>query len=207
MTESLTGMSRLRRFIVAALCVPPAVLLHELGHWVGNTLAGLPEPTLHYASTGFRDQPAFWNAVRAGDMALAQTMGSVTGAGIGAFLGVAVTWGLMIGGAWLVRKPVVGIAAAALVLASAVRLLPVSILFIRGAAEHTDEAHVAQALSAPLLLPVLILLGVALAAVCIAVVVRSLPRTVRLVVMSDLVAGVVVGTMGWLGFVGPALLP
>jgi hypothetical protein len=127
MTESLTWMSRLRRFMAAALCVPPAVLLHEFGHWVGNTLAGLPEPTLHYASSGFRDQPAFWNAIRAGDMALAQTMGSVTGAGIGAFLGVAVTWGLMIGGVWLVRKPVVGIAAAALVLASAVRLLPVSI--------------------------------------------------------------------------------
>jgi hypothetical protein len=78
---------------------------------------------------------------------------------------------------------------------------------IRGAAEHTDEAHVAQALSAPLLLPALILIGVALATICIAAVVRSLPRAVRLVVMSDLVAGVVVGTVAWLGFVGPALLP
>lgn len=207
MTQHATLADRLRRIALAVACVPPAVLLHELGHWVGNTLAGLPEATIHYASTGFRNQPAFWSALRAGDLTLAETMGSVTGAGIGAFLGVAMSWVLMIGGAWLVRHPAISIVAAAMVLASAVRFVPVSVLFFRGAAEHTDEAHVAQAFSVPLLLPVLVLFGIVLSTICITAVFRKLPLVGRLSLMADLVVGVVIGTVAWLGFVGPALLP
>jgi hypothetical protein len=207
MAERVAFADRLRRTVLAAFCVPPAVLLHEFGHWIGNTLAGLPEPTLHYASSGFRNQPAFWNAVRSGDMALAETMGSVTGAGIAAFLGIAISWGLMIGGTWLVRRRIARIVAAAMVLASAVRFVPVGIMFIRGAAEHTDEAHVAQALSAPMLLSILVLLGITLAAISIITMVRSLPVGDRRALLIDLVAGVIAGTVVWLNFVGPALLP
>lgn len=207
MTERAALTDRLRRIALVALCVPPAVLLHEFGHWIGNALAGLPEPTLHYASTGFRNQPAFWTAVRTGDMALAETMGSVTGAGIAAFLGIAMSWGLMIGCAWLVRRPAVRIVAAAVVFASAVRFVPVGIFLVRGAAEHTDEAHVVQALSAPQLLPALILLGIGLAALSITTVVRSLPAGDRRSLLIDLVAGVITGTVLWMGVVGPALLP
>jgi hypothetical protein len=207
MSQRVPLTDRLRRISMAALCVPPAVLLHEFGHWIGNTLAGLPEPTIHYASSGFRNQPAFWNAVRAGDMALAETMGNVVGAGIGAFLGIAISWGLMIGGAWLVRRPAARIVAASLVLASAVRFIPVGIFLFRGAADHTDEAHVAQALSAPQFLPAFILFGIALAAICIVTVFRNLPLGDRRSLMSELVVGVIVGTVAWLGFIGPALLP
>lgn len=207
MAERMALTDRLRRIALAALCVPPAVLLHEFGHWVGNAMAGLSEPTLHYASTGFRNQPAFWTAVRTGDMALAETMGSVTGAGIAAFLGIAISWGLMIGCAWLVRTPTARIVAAAVVLASAVRFVPVGIFLIRGAAEHTDEAHVAQALSAPPLLSALIVLGIVLAAISIVTVVRSLPVGDRRALLIDLVGGVIAGTVVWMGFVGPALLP
>lgn len=207
MPQGVTLTDRLRRIAVAAACVPPAVLLHESGHWIGNTLAGLPDATIHYASTGFRNQPAFWNALRAGDMALAETMGSVTGAGIGAFLGIAMSWLLMIVGAWLVRRPALGIVAGAIVLASSVRFVPVSIMYARGAALHTDEAHVAQAFAVPSLLPALVLIGVALAVICIIAVFRNLPPTGRRALMIDLVVGVVAGTAAWLGFVGPALLP
>jgi len=192
---------------VAACCVPPAVLLHDFGPCVGFFLAGLPEPTVQYASSGFRHQPAFWTAVRAGDMALAETMGSVTGAGIAAFLGIAVSWGLMMGGAQLVRRPAIRIIAAAIVLASAVRFVPVGLFLLRGAAEHTDEAHVAQALSSPTLLPGLILLGIILAALSIRTVARNLPVGDRRALLSDLGAGVFAGTVAWMGFVGPALLP
>lgn len=198
---------RLRRIAVAAACVPPAVLLHEFGHWIGNVLAGLPEPTLHYASTGFRSQPAFWTAVRTGDMALAETMGSVTGAGVAAFLGIAISWGLMLGCAWLVRRPAARVVAAAVVLASAVRFLPVGIFLLRGAAEHTDEAHVAQALSTPSLVSALILLGIGFAAISIVTVVRSIPGDQRRALLVDLVGGVTAGTIAWMGLVGPALLP
>jgi hypothetical protein len=192
---------------VAACCVPPAVLLHEFGHWIGYILAGLPEPTVQYASSGFRHQPAFWTAVRAGDMALAETMGSVTGAGIAAFLGIAVSWGLMMGGAQLVRRPAIRIIAAAIVFASAVRFVPVGLFLLRGAAEHTDEAHVAQALSSPTLLPGLILIGIMLAVLSIRTVARNLPVGDRRALLSDLGAGVFAGTVAWIGFVGPALLP
>ena len=119
--------ARLRRTAVAASCVPPAVLLHEFGHWIGYVLAGIPDATVHYASSGFRNQPAFWNAVRDGDMALAGTMASVAGAGIAAFLGIAVSWGLMVGGALLVRRPAMRTVAAAMVFASAVRFVPVGL--------------------------------------------------------------------------------
>ncbi len=207
MIDRAAATHRLRRIALAALCVPPAVLLHEFGHWVGNTLAGIPEPTLHYASTGFRNQPAFWSAVRAGDMALAETMGSVSGAGVAAFLGIAISWGLMIAGAWLVRRPPLRIVASAVVFASAVRFVPVGIFLIRGTAEHTDEAHVAQALAAPLLLTPLILLGIVLAAISIIAVVRRLPVDERPGLLLDVVGGVVAGTVVWMGFVGPAVLP
>lgn len=207
MTQGVTLTDRLRRIAVAAACVPPAVLLHESGHWIGNTLAGLPDATIHYASTGFRNQPAFWNALRAGDMALAETMGSVTGAGIGAFLGIAMSWILMIVGAWLVRRPALAIVAGAIALASSVRFVPVSIMYVRGAAMHTDEAHVAQAFALPWLLPALALIGVALSVTCIIATYRSLPATGRRALMIDLVVGVVAGTVAWLNFVGPALLP
>jgi len=86
MTPPLALTARLRRIALVAACVPPAVWLHELGHWLGYGLAGLPEPTVHYASSGFKDQPAFWSAVRAGDFALAETMGSLNGAALAAFL-------------------------------------------------------------------------------------------------------------------------
>lgn len=207
MAERVALTDRLRRIAVAAVCVPPAVLLHEFGHWIGNALAGLPEPTLHYASTGFRNQPAFWTAVRTGDMALAETMGSVTGAGIAAWLGIAISWALMIGGAWLVRRPHIRVGAAAVALASSVRFVPVGIFLIQGAAEHTDEAHVAQALSAPPLVPILILLGIGLAALSIVTVVRRLPVADRRAFLIDVVGGVIVGTVVWMVAVGPALLP
>lgn len=207
MTERVTLTDRLRRIALAAVCVPPAVLLHEFGHWIGNVLAGLPEPTLHYASTGFRNQPAFWTAVRTGDMALAETMGSVTGAGIAAFLGIAISWGLMIGCAWLARRPAARIVAAAVVFASAVRFVPVGLFLMRGAAEHTDEAHVAQALLSPPFLPALIVLGIILATISIVTVVRNLPVVGRRAFLIDLVGGVIAGTVTWMGFVGPALLP
>lgn len=207
MTERRVLTDRLRRILLAALWVPPAVLLHEFGHWIGYALAGLPEPTIQYASSGFRHQPAFWNAVRAGDMALAETMGSVTGAGIAAFLGIAVSWSLMLGGAWIVRRPTVRMVAAAVVLASAVRFVPVGLFLLRGVAEHTDEAHVAQALSLPLLLPGLILLGIVLAAISILTVARNIPVRDRRALLSDLVIGVTAGTVAWMGLVGPALLP
>ncbi|MDX2261496.1 MAG: hypothetical protein SFU84_07330 [Gemmatimonadales bacterium] len=207
MTGRAALVDRLRRGILAACWVPPAVLAHEAGHWIGYVLAGLPEPTIQYASSGFRDQPAFWNAVRAGDMALAETMGSVTGAGIAAFLGIAVSWGLMLGGAWLVRRPRVRIAAAAVVLASAVRFVPVGLFLVRGVAQHTDEAHVAQAMGLPGLLPVLILFGILLAALSIRTVARTIPVGDRRALLSDLVLGVIAGTVAWMGVVGPAILP
>lgn len=207
MNSHATLENRLRRIAVAAACVPPAVLLHELGHWVGNTLAGLPDTTIHYASTGFRDQPAFWTALRAGDLALAETMGSVTGAGIGAFLGIAMSWLLMMTGAWFVRRTAFQTVAAAMVLASAVRFVPVGIMFSRGVAQHTDEAHVAQAFSAPMLLPALVLFGIGLAVACIITMIRRLPVEGRRGVVADLVVGVVLGTVAWLNVVGPALLP
>lgn len=200
-------IDRIRRTMIAALCVPPAVLLHESGHWTGYVLAGLPDATVHYASSGFRNQPAFWNAVRAGDMALAETMGSVTGAGIAAFAGIAISWVLMIAGSRLVRRQTIGTLAAAMVLASAVRFVPVGAFLVLGTAEHTDEAHVAQALSSPPLLSALILLGITIAAVSIITVARSLAVGDRRARLIELVVGVTGGTVAWMSFVGPALLP
>jgi len=181
--------------------------LHEFGHWIGYVLAGIPDATVHYASSGFRNQPAFWNAVRDGDMALAGTMASVAGAGIAAFLGIAVSWALMVGGALLVRRPAMRTVAAAMVFASAVRFVPVGLFLFRGTAEHTDEAHVAQALLSPPQTSALILLGITLAVISMIAVVRNLPVGDRRTQLIDLLVGVIAGTVAWLGFVGPALLP
>jgi hypothetical protein len=96
---------------------------------------------------------------------------------------------------------------AAIVFASAVRFLPVGLFLVRGNAEHTDEAHVAQALLSPVFVWVFIPLGILIAAVSIAAVAGRLPPDGKRVMLFDLIAGVVIGTLAWMGFVGPAVLP
>ena len=50
-----------------ALAFPIAVLLHELGHFVGYSVFGFPDPVLRFSSAGWADEQ-FDALVEAGDL-------------------------------------------------------------------------------------------------------------------------------------------
>jgi hypothetical protein len=93
----------------------------------------------------------------------------------------------------------------AIALGSAARFPLVLLLYALGRAEHTDEAHVSQALGVPLAL----MFGIG-AAFLVTVTVagwRILQHRREAHVALPLFAGVVAGTVLWIGIIGPAVLP
>jgi hypothetical protein len=189
--------------VVAALAVPPAVLLHEAGHYWTDRAFGV-ESSIHYASTGFPDEAEFWKLVRAGNHEGASKIADVRGAGWSALAGLLVSYGMIGLGVWGVRRSG---RLACLVLASAPAMrfplvLPLALL---GRSEHTDEAHVADALGVP---PGLLWsVGLLLLLAATVGVWGPLDGRGRARLVSAVWAGLAVGTVAWLGVLGPAMLP
>jgi hypothetical protein len=189
---------------IAVALVPVAVQLHELAHFVTDLAFGHPDPALHYASAGFAGEQEFWSLVRRGEWAAANQIVNVRHAGISALSGLLVSYLLIGAGVWRATRasPVLPLAIA---LGSAARFPLVLLLYAFGRAEHTDEAHVSQALGVPLPL----MFGIAAAALLAATVAgwRILRRRSGTRLVLPLFAGVVAGTVLWIGIVGPAVLP
>lgn len=204
---AIEGSSRWSWPAVAAIsvgAVPLAVLGHEAGHLIGYFVFDFPSPVLHYASSAFEGEPEFWGSLRAGDVAGAASIVDIWAAGISAGLGLLVSY-CMIGFPALAPRQGASTPAACLGVAAAARFPLVLLLVALGRAEHTDEAHVSQALGIPLTF-LIILAGVALVAAVVGPY-RRLPEPNRGKVMLAMVGGSIVGTVLWMAAVGPALLP
>jgi hypothetical protein len=187
-----------------AVVVPSTILLHEVGHVFGYLVFGFKSLTLHYASSSFAGEREFWSLLRAGDPGAANRIAGVTQAGLSALFGLVVSYLIVVIGLWgLTRfRAVVFLGFAA---GSAARFPLVIFLVLLGRSEHTDEAHVAQALGVPqALLSVLGVLAFLAAAVGGAFL---LGRRGRGRDIAPAFAGVIAGTVLWMGLIGRHVLP
>jgi hypothetical protein len=194
----------LRALLLAIAIVPFSVLAHELAHHFSDSAFGFENPTLHYASSGFAREPEFWALVRAGDLAAAGDIAQVTHAGVSALSGLVISY-LFVGlGLWgLARSGAV--AFLALAMSSAARFPLVLLLYAIGRFEHTDEAHVAQALG----VPEAALVGAGVIALLAATLggAALLRRSGRRRLVLPTLVGVALGTVLWMGLLGPLVLP
>ncbi len=190
--------------VVAAAMIPVAVLSHELGHLSGYFAFGFPSPVLHYGSSSFEGESEFWGALRDGDTAAANARVDVRAAGLCAAFGLLVSY-ITIGLGLLAFRRFGDMSALCLAVAAAARFPLILVLALLGRAEHTDEAHVAQALG----LPFLALVMLAVAALCLATIgsYRILPAANRGKLLAAILVGAAIGTITWLGLVGPLVLP
>ncbi len=196
--------SRQTALAIAIVVVPVSVIGHELGHFLSELAFGFESPTLHYASTGFARESEFWVFVRRGDVAAASAIADVTHAVVSSALGPLTSYALVAAGLWgLARR---GAAVfLALAMSSAARFAPVLLLFALGRAEHTDEAHVSRALDVPPAVLVAAAILALLAATIGGAVLTTRRGRGRLVLPT--VIGVVIGTVLWMGVLGPIVLP
>ena len=190
--------------IMSVVFVPLAVLGHEAGHMAGYLAFDFPSPVLHYASSGFDGEPEFWGSLRAGDVAAAMSIVDIRAAGISAGLGLLVSY-LMISFAAFAPRRATSFPAICLGVAAAARFPLILLLAALGRAEHTDEAHVSQALGIPFAL-LMTLAGVTLSAAVVGSYLK-LPGPHRGKLMAALLGGTAAGTVIWMAGVGPALLP
>ena len=76
--------------------MPPAALLHELGHFLVFWSLGLPGAALHYGSAGFRGSGVFFNAVMKGDLAAAAEIAPVWGVATALSMGLVATYAVVL---------------------------------------------------------------------------------------------------------------
>jgi hypothetical protein len=190
--------------MVATTLLPVAVLAHELGHFLSDLAFGFEGASLHYAYSGFAGEQEFWRLVRAGNLAAAADIASIRHVGISALNGLLVTYALIALGLRMAARRSF-LVPLAIALGSAARLPLVLLLSALGRAEHTDEAHVAQALGVPEALA-FAASGLALLAAVIGGW-HILSRHGHKRLIAPMFAGVVAGTVLWTGVIGPLVLP
>ncbi len=79
-----------------AISFPIAVLLHELGHFMGYTAFGFPDPVLHYGSAGWADEEHI-ALLKAGDLEAAAAIAKPWQEAVAGALGITVSYVLLIG--------------------------------------------------------------------------------------------------------------
>jgi hypothetical protein len=190
-----------------ALAFPVAVLSHELAHYVAYRLFGFPGPALHYGSASHAVSSAFWQLMKAGDIAAASRLLPPWQAGVAAAAGLAASYLTVLACILVARRrphPFVvglGLIAAGRFIGSVVVALMV-LLGKRG--NGSDEEHVAMTLPIPEAL--LHALGIAVLVVSWVVLLRIAAREIKRGRLAVL-AGIVVGGVFYISVVGPWLLP
>lgn len=200
----------LRWAALTALAVPFAVLLHELGHFASHLLLGLKGTALHYSSTTYELERAFWVAYRDGGAQAAGAVIPVWKVAASTAAGLIVTYAVVAACCLFVsrRGPhpfVVGLG-----LVSPLRFVAnvpalVAWFSARALRTGTDEANVSVMTGLPVQL--LIVLGLVALAVGWLWLITRLPRERRAATAAGLVAGVAAGMLLYFKFAGPLLLP
>ena len=86
-----------------AIAFPVAVLLHELGHFMGYTAFGFPDPVLHYGSAGWADE-AHIALLEAGDLEAAAAIAQPWQEAVAGALGPIVSYLTLIACVLAVRR-------------------------------------------------------------------------------------------------------
>lgn len=200
----------LRWIGASAIAVPLAVLLHEFGHLLAYLTFGFQGVALHYSSSTYSLEKAFWQQVYRGNLAAAASLippwkvGLATAAGI--FISCVVTLVCCFFAARKSPHPLV----VALGIFSPVRFLsgiPTILVWLSGKPVRagTDEAHLAVLTGIPVVL--LIVAGLLFLLLAWVWLVRSIPKRHRRISLGGLVTGLAVGAFFYFWLIGLWLLP
>ena len=166
-----------------ALAFPIAVLLHELGHFVGYSVFGFPDPVLRFSSAGWADEQ-FDSLMAAGDVEAVLAVRRFGPGPLSLVLGV----GLVSPLRWLPAIP----------------LLAIKIVGVQWTT-GMDEAKLAERTGIPEF--PLLLLGAACLVLGYWFLVTAFPRGQRARVVVPTLVGSVVGGVLWVPWLGPLVLP
>ena len=195
-----------------AIAFPIAVLLHELGHFVGYTVFGFPDPVLHYGSAGWADE-AHIALLEAGDLEAAAAIAQPWQEAVAGALGPIVSYVTLFACVLAVRRfgpgPLSLVLGVGLV--TPLRWLPaIPLLAVRLAGVQwtvrMDEAKLAERTGIPE--NPLLVLGVAALVLGYWFLVTAFPRGERArAVIPTLVGALAVGGPVWVLWLGPIVLP
>ena len=194
----------------SALAVPAAVLLHELGHFVAHLIFGFSGTTLHYSSTTYELERAFWQQVYRGDFQAAAGLLPLWKVAASTAAGLLLTYAVVVACCYVVsrHRPLPFVFALGLV--SPLRFVsgvPSLVALISGRALRpgTDEANLALLTGVPSTL--LIVLGLAVLCGGWFWLIRGVPRERRAAKLGGLFVGIALGMVVYFKFAGPWLLP
>lgn len=195
--------------VVAA---PLSIVLHELGHFGAYAAFGFPDPVLRYASASWADSGEWATLFRAGDMAAAAALAEPWKVAVGAAAGPVVSYLTAIVCVFAVRRTGPGPLSLVLRLGlsapgqglGALMVLAIN-LFGGGFIGNQDEAWVASI--AGISSSLTALPGVVCVVLAPWFLVTAIPRGLRVRVVVPVAGGMALGLFGWLGWLGPLLLP
>ena len=200
----------LRWWLWGAVSVPPAALLHELGHFLVFWSLGLPGATLHYGSAGFRGSGGFFNAVMKGDLVAAAEFAPVWGVATALSMGLIATYAVVLACCTLCAKWKAHPLLVAMGYLSNLRIFAALIavaLTLGGARVNAvcDECWLERITGIPL--AVLALPGVISLVGAAIWLWRYFPRDHRRVAVGAMSLGIAMGLAFYASFLGPLLLP
>ncbi len=195
-----------------AVAFPIAVLLHELGHFLGYTVFGFPDPVLHYGSASWADETHI-ALLEAGDLEAAAVIAQPWQEAVAGALGPIFSYLILIACVLAVRRSgpgplslVLGIG-----LVTPLRWLPaIPLLAVRLAGVQwtvrMDEAKLAERTGIPENL--LLVLGVVALVLGYWLFITAFPRGERArAIIPTLVGALAVGGPVWVLWLGPLVLP
>ncbi len=195
-----------------AVAAPLSIVLHELGHFAAYAAFGFPDPVLRYASVSWAGSGEWTTLFRAGDMAAAAALAEPWKVAVGAAAGPVVSYLTAIVCVLAVRRSgpgplslVLGLGLSAPGQGLGALMVLVINLFGGGFIGSQDEAWVASI--AGISSSLTALPGVACLVLAPWFLVTAIPRGRRLRVVVPVAGGMVLGLFGWLGWLGPLLLP
>ncbi|MBV9879392.1 MAG: hypothetical protein JO180_02805 [Gemmatirosa sp.] len=214
--------ARARTVAAAGVVFPAAVLLHEGAHYLAARLFGFHDVALHYAAATY-DGDAFWNAIRAGNLAAARLLLDPAHAAIVSALGPLTTYAVLAvcvslarsgrltphdatagePSAWWGALLGLGLATPLRSIAAAPRLVLMALGHTRPSG--TDEGQVAAITGVPEAL--LQLLGLCTLLAGWYLLLRTGRRLGGRGYVARVVLGTILGAATYIGLVGPRLLP
>jgi hypothetical protein len=206
------GLRRILRQIAWSLpALPVAVLGHELGHMVWLKLFRFDGVRLHFGAVSYLRQDDFWRLARHGRLDEAAQVVPLMHIGTATATGIAVSYATLLGCAYLSRGRDAHPFVFALGLAAALRfrigieILPRLLTTADRSPSGTDEGLV----SAVSGIPEALLWGVGLTVTAASwyVLFRALPRDSRVASLGSAIAGIALGAIAYVGWLGPLLLP
>ena len=199
-----------RWWLWGAVSVPPAALLHELGHFLVFWALGLPGAALHYGSAGFSGSGGFFNAVMKGDLVAAAEFAPVWGVATALSMGLIATYAVVLACCALCAKWKAHPLLVAMGYLSNLRIFAALIavaLTLGGARVNAvcDECWLERITGIPL--AVLALPGVISLVGAAIWLWRYFPRDHRWAAVGAMSLGIAMGLAFYASFLGPLLLP